>query len=321
MSEIILCNQPLSLEALEKNCGIVITTNGYSNEIKNIEAYSPYALGELSATSKKLLTHLRPKTISRNLTHLSLSLGSENVVNVSDVTAKLSEYNVGLLGASTSVYANRVGGFVGDVKSYQNALMEYQKTLKSNSVLRNTAKQKAYRAFNKMQKSFQYELSVVSAKSRSRKGTPLTNPVRAANIIRSSRNVAKLNLVNDVQANNLIRFTKHTKLLGNGLAVIDFGSRVGNIHTSYVAGDNWERELFIESTSFATSAIAGTAAVNVGTAALGFLVVATPIGWVGLIVGGVAVAGVAAGVSMGVNSYVKENSGDTYDQIMRWLGL
>ncbi len=126
-----------------------------------------------------------------------------------------------------------------------------------------------------------------------------------------------------MQANNLIRFTKHTKLLGNGLAVIDFGSRAGNIHASYVAGDNWERELFIESTSFATSAIAGTAAVNVGTAALGFLVVATPIGWVGLIVGGVAVAvaGVAAGVSMGVNSYVKENSGDTYDQIMRWLGL
>ncbi|WP_157372596.1 hypothetical protein [Photobacterium marinum] len=77
MSEIILCNQPLSLEALEKNCGIDITANGHSNEIKNIEAYSPYALGELSATSKKLLTYLRPKTISRNLTHLSLSLGSD----------------------------------------------------------------------------------------------------------------------------------------------------------------------------------------------------------------------------------------------------
>jgi hypothetical protein len=44
--------------------------------------------------------------------------------------------------------------------------------------------------------------------------------------------------------------------LGNGLAVIDFGSRVGNIHNSYQAGGNWERDFFIESSSFAASAIA-----------------------------------------------------------------
>lgn len=46
---------------------------------------------------------------------------------------------------------------------------------------------------------------------------------------------------------------------------------------------------------------------------------ATPVGWVGLVVGGLAVAGTAAAVSMGTNAYVREKSGGVYDDIMKWL--
>lgn len=98
--------------------------------------------------------------------------------------------------------------------------------------------------------------------------------------------------------------------------MIDFGSRIGNIQNSYEAGSNWERELFIESSSFALSATAGIVAANAATAMLGFFVVATPVGWVGLIIGGVAVAGFAAATSIGVNSITKEKSGLAYDQLM-----
>jgi hypothetical protein len=122
-----------------------------------------------------------------------------------------------------------------------------------------------------------------------------------------------------VQAHNLVKFTQHAKFLGNGLAVIDFTSRVGNIHNEYKAGGEWERELFIESSSFAASAITGTAVVNAGAAALGILVVATPIGWVGLVVGGLAVAGTAAVTSIAMNNYAKDNSGGLYDDIMNWI--
>lgn len=87
---------------------------------------------------------------------------------------------------------------------------------------------------------------------------------------------------------------QHAKYLGNGLAVIDFTSRAGNVHTSYKSDGKWERELFIESSSFAASALTGTVVVNVGVAMLGFIMVATPIGWVGLVVGGAVVAGAAA---------------------------
>jgi len=49
--------------------------------------------------------------------------------------------------------------------------------------------------------------------------------------------------------------------------------------------------------------------------------VATPIGWVGLIIGGVAVVGVAAAASIGMNNAITENSGGWYDSIMNSLGV
>ncbi|PCI49228.1 MAG: hypothetical protein COB43_06740 [Oceanospirillales bacterium] len=223
------------------------------------------------------------------------------------------------MGASTSVYANRLGGFAGSVKDYQAALMEYRQAIVSKSSMKAAMKQKAQVAFEKMQSQFRNELKMVTAQVKARRGIPLTNVERATNIAESSRNVAKLNVTSQVQANNLVKFTKYAKVLGNGLAVIDFGSRAGNIHNSYQAGDNWERELFVESSSFAASAIAGTVAVNAGVAALTLLIVATPVGWVGLLVGGAAVAASAAGASMWINGQVKENGGDWYDRIMNGI--
>ncbi len=55
--------------------------------------------------------------------------------------------------------------------------------------------------------------------------------------------------------------------------------------------------------------------------ALSFLIVATPVGWVGLIVGGVAVAGTAAAASISVNNITKNNSGSWYDSIMKSIGI
>jgi hypothetical protein len=197
--------------------------------------------------------------------------------------------------------------------------MEYSQAAKSKSPLKVAAKQKAKMAFDKMQKSFKHEVKVVSSQVRSSRGTPLTNFDRGANIAKSSRNMAKLNIMTPVQADKIVKFTKHAKFLGNGLAVIDFGSRVGTIHNSYKAGGNWEREMFIESSSFAASAATGIGVVNVGAAALTFLMVATPVGWIGLIVGGLVVAGAAATASIGMNNLIKGNAGNTYDALIKSL--
>ncbi len=49
--------------------------------------------------------------------------------------------------------------------------------------------------------------------------------------------------------------------------------------------------------------------------------VATPVGWVGLIIGGLAVAGAAATTSIVVNNAMQDNSGGWYDAIMDVLGV
>ncbi len=118
-----------------------------------------------------------------------------------------------------------------------------------------------------------------------------------------------LQLTSAVQATALGRFSQYGKVLGNGLVLVDMGSRVGNIHNEYKADGDWERELFIESSSFVASAWAGSATVGAGVS---FFMVATPVGWVGLIV-------VAAAASMGMNHLVKEGSGGIYDRIMNWI--
>ena len=73
--------------------------------------------------------------------------------------------------------------------------------------------------------------------------------------------------------------------------------------------------------SSAASASAGSVVLDSGMAALGFLVMATPIGWVGLIVGGAVVIGAAAATGYETNKYLKENGGSVYDRIMKALGL
>jgi len=320
MNEIILCNRNLSGSSFKSECGIDIekTLSLTCPDPDMIIANKPYLIknGHSSIGATTLAKLSNPAT-SKNLTDLSLSFGGDNLVALSTLSAKLNEFNVGLMGASTSVYAKRVGDFADAVKDYQKALMEYRQASMAKSPTKTAAKQKAKMAFDKMQRAFRLEVKSVTSQINSRRGTPISNFRRGSNIARSSRSVAKLDLINSVHADNVVKFTKHAKFLGNGLAVIDFGGRVGNIHNSYKAGADWEREMFIESTSFVASAATGIGVVNAGAAALTFLVIATPVGWVGLIIGGVAVAGTAAAASITANNIVKEDAGGVYDFIMK----
>ena len=119
-----------------------------------------------------------------------------------------------------------------------------------------------------------------------------------------------------------MRFGRYGRYLGNGLAVIYFGSRVSHVHDTYNDGGDWCREMFIESSSFAASAWLGTLVAIQGSAiaeaALGALIAATPAGWV-LIVVGLGVAAAAAGTSIYMDKTVTENAGGWHDSIMKWI--
>ncbi|MCP4117359.1 MAG: hypothetical protein GY737_18580 [Desulfobacteraceae bacterium] len=323
MLELVLCKEPMQTDSLAKDLGI----NG--NEITGVadsnptmlKPYTPYRVGQKSPhIGESLLSQLSPITISRNLTDLALSLGEENVTALADMFAILQKHGPGLMGASSSLYINQVDSFIKSVERYQAALMEYRKVLKTNPVASALAERNARAAFKNMQGRFRHTLASITAQSKSRKGIPLTDIKRGLNIARSSRRATKLNITSQVQANNLVMLSQNLKLFGNGLAVIDFGSRVGNIHNSYRAGENWERELFIESLSFAASAYAGSNVMLTGTAALGILVAATPLSPLVIILCGIAIAGTAARASMLVNNELKNNGGALYDWIMSGVG-
>ena len=125
----------------------------------------------------------------------------------------------------------------------------------------------------------------------------------------------------------LTSFASKTKFLGNGLAAIDFGSRIGNISNEHKVGGDWEREMFKESLSFATSATIGTLTVSGGVAlgnaaigsAMGVLVLATPFGWAALLIGGAAIAAGAFTASYYTNKASKSLSDQIYDWVMSLL--
>ena len=194
--------------------------------------------------------------------------------------------------------------------------MGYRDAVKSGSRFQVAKPIEARRAFEHLQTAFHSEMRAVTAGSQARRGTPLTRAERGLNIARSSRHADKLYVANQANAHNLVRFTRHAKVLGNGLAAIDFGSRVGKIHTAHLAGENWHREMFVQSSSFLAATGASIGAVKGG---LILLTAFTPVGLVGLIVGGASIAAGAAGAAVAASQVIEEYSGSWYDGIMEWL--
>jgi hypothetical protein len=152
----------------------------------------------------------------------------------------------------------------------------------------------------------------------------LTDPDKTLRIARKSCRFARFDVADPIEADSLVRFAKYGKFFGNALVVINFASRVKEVRDNYEAGKDWNREMFVESLSFASSAWIGGAIADAGSAmaevAIACFLGATPAGWV-LVVAGLGVAAVAAGVSVSIDHYAKKNGGAWYDKIMEWLGV
>ena len=69
-------------------------------------------------------------------------------------------------------------------------------------------------AFEKMQRNYYHELNIVTERSRglAKKGTPLTHVERGRHIAQSSRTTVKLNVMSQVQASHLMKFSQQAKL-------------------------------------------------------------------------------------------------------------
>ncbi|MFV8783969.1 hypothetical protein ACNKU7_16235 [Microbulbifer sp. SA54] len=318
MSTLLLCNRDMTSPAIQQACSANLQQYSapHCPDPRIARANTPYLLnGHSDSQGKRIQTLLAPPQVARSVTELSLTFGEDNTIAIAAMMDQLRDYNIALTGASTSVYDERIKGFAESVKRYQVALLSYRDAKLSQATNQAQLKQQAHTAFYKMQAQFRAELNAATSHIRSRRGTPLTSAERGTNIASSSRSVAKLQLSNEIQAHKLVKFSQYTTLLGNGLAVIDFGSKAGRVHSSYKAGGNWEKDLFIESSRFAASAGAGVIAAKAGLALFMF---ATPVGWAAVIAGGLIIAGTAT-ISITADRHFEKNGEMYYDTIMHAL--
>lgn len=320
MPDILLSSTSSDSRSALNDCNLSGSTGLYDRNCQpssQVRAYNPYLVSdELTIQNQTILGQLMASGAPRMLTEMNQCFGADQVSDLAEFREHGAALGIGSIGTSASVYTDRTNAFVKAIERYQKALLSYRDAVQEGSRFQVARQIEARRAFDRLQTEFQSEMKILTSRSNARRGTPLTRSERGINIARSSRHADKLYVANQAQAHNLVGFTRYAKVLGNGLAVIDFGGRVGKIHTSHLAGDNWHREMFVQSSSFAASALASVGAVKGG---LVLMAAFTPLGLVGLIVGGAAIAAGAAGAAVATNYYFEENSGSWYDDIMEWL--
>jgi hypothetical protein len=327
MSEFVYCTRSYDANALQRRLSLNISDlmDERDRPPKRVISALPYRLtGTRDRDNGNRIHAMLPRSSARPIMEMSQAYGSENVVAMAQLFGGArdqlaSDPGTALMGASIDAYGRRTEGFVNSVKQYQSSLLLLRDELKAKSPNAAAARTHAQNAFNQMQQNYQYELSQIKQRGGSR-GTPLSSFQRGANIAKDSRTVV-LKLDTTVEAMNLVGFTRYAKFLGNGLAVVDFGSRIGNIRAAYDGDRDWHRELFRESLSFATSAAAGTIMVGTGAATVGLVLALTPVGWAGIIVvlGTAAVIAAGAATAYSVNNIAKNNSDWIFDKSQDFL--
>jgi hypothetical protein len=330
MTTIILPRLPIQADSMQRMLDLPPDCiHGFgTTSPKTLWPNTPYMLGERKTDhDRRIMGLLSQQPANHTLGDLSLAYGSENTRALAELTRRLREtkpYGVAGAGAAASVYAQRMDSLGKAIQAYQHAAVEYHRVSHSRAVsgiARGAAQMRLSEAKANLSKRFGIELNTIKSRLPKRQWRLLrANDERMFERIRRTGRASRLDVGSSVEATDLVRFARHAKFLGNGLAVIDFGSRVGDIYTDYKTGGNWEREMFIHSSSLALSATAGEIATIAGMATLdiAIAVAATPVGWV-LIIGGLAVAGAAALGSVYVNNWTEKHAGSFYDRIMSWI--
>ncbi len=162
-----------------------------------------------------------------------------------------------------------------------------------------------------MKDNFSHELNLVNrgrnAKHRSR--SPLNNVQRAMDMVRSSRNIKKLNLTSNIEASALGEFSKKAKIIAPGIIALDLGVRAYDVNEVYEQGGDWERAAFVESMGFAFSVTTGVALIRAGAT---IALLTTPAGWVALIV-------TTAAASLFMNKVGKNRGDELYDEVNKFM--
>ncbi|GAB1257644.1 hypothetical protein NBRC116494_21460 [Aurantivibrio plasticivorans] len=231
---------------------------------------------------------------------------------------------------AVSQNANGVGGvgtavLSGRTDSFQMALEHYQRTLidlnNANGIGRVAAqtrielRDKVKQAYDTLNRYYQQELRrLVPASSFTKnKGTALSNADRGITLAERSRGRG-IHVADMYEGQQVGKLAKGLRYAGRGAIVLDIGFRANAVQNSYANGENWKREMAVQTGGFTASTLAGAAVGRAAFLTLGRIaLMATPWGW-GILIASTVITGAVLAYQMDQAS--QHRIGNAWD---RWI--
>ncbi|SEA86725.1 hypothetical protein [Alkalimonas amylolytica] len=233
-------------------------------------------------------------------------------------SAKLSKEMPTLTGAVMTSVERRLDLFGKYTLRYQQALENYRVAFQSKvrgAPLRQLAKN-VHQAHQQLNAKFRSEIQrlVMQQQTTNAKANAWTDPNRALNQARSGRSDQAIRLQEHTNLQRMHQFLRTANQVGRGMLVLDAGIRVSDVRQVQQDGGDWHRSLAQQMTGFGLGGAAAMSLGGLAVQALTVMLMATPYGWVYVIVGGVVV-GLTAGYL--ADAWGKWAAGTLYDQSQR----
>lgn len=328
MLRVLFTDSPVHTDPLCRSAGLAPGHRGLVHDRRYgptelMRPCTPYALAEsLSASDDAMLADLAPHDVAQTLTGISRAYGGDNTLALAEVFDQLQAIRPsvsGYVNSAAGVASARTGQFSQAVQASQQALLDYHRAARAGKGSQ-AARDALVAANQDLNLRFQYELEVARRRMSARYRTLSSNEQRLADLVRTTRRVSKLDVASRLESSKLAKLGRGAHYLGNGLTVLDFGSRVHDIYAEHGDGGDWCKKMFVESLSFVLIARFGALASELAAIALGGVVVLTPAGWA-LIVGGAAAALAVAGATTFGDAKLRGVSEDVYEKIMQFMAV
>ena len=320
MPTLLMCPNGSDLESLQRFHRVPEGSllDRWGREPRSLSACEPYLLGSDHGQDESgLCNRLAPH--GRLLCDMCQDFGGPATVELAEISFDLRNHAASVLdygGAAAGVYGERIGRFSTAMEQHQKAIAAYHGATRRGApkgVSKALAREQLLRSGAELNASFRHELGLVSRKWYPRSTMLVSGGQRVPDRVRHSRKISRLDVASQAQASRLVELGRYARYGNRGLLGIDLGRRVLNVHATHEDGGDWHRQAFVETVGFSAGAWSAGVLTASAVAALNLVVVATPVGWVLLVVAGLAAAGVVMAGSATFSQSFESAAGQLYD--------
>ncbi|PAU80715.1 hypothetical protein CK501_09905 [Halovibrio salipaludis] len=192
-----------------------------------------------------------------------------------------------LLGSSAAVAVGRAESFKGALRDYQKALIALNKFTRSG--VKDTARKAKLRnnlnkAYEQLNTKFRQELNTLIPESHrgKNKGSALTSAERGETLAERPRG-RRIHIFDMDQGKAVSKLSGAMNYAGRGVAVVDGGLRINEVRQKYQDGEDWQREIAVQSGGMLGTGVTGTATTRLVMGMSRVVMIGSPWGWAFLI--------------------------------------